>query len=419
MFIKIYNALIYLLYPLVIRGYINKRKEKGKEDLKRFNERIGRPKLKRPEGKLIWFHGASVGETLSMLPLISKLLQENPDVHAMITSGTITSAELMQKRLPDRAFHQYIPIDNPKFVEKFLTHWHPDVALWFESEFWPAMLGGIKQHKIPLILINGRISDKTFKHWKMCKPIIKELLSCFSLCLGQSEQDAQRLQTLGAPKVQCLGNIKYAGFNPPVDEEKKKDILNQIGNRPVWAVVSTHNDEELQIGKQLKLLKKEIPNILTIIAPRHPQRGPEIQQQLNDLGLKTALRTKNEKISPETEVYIADTIGEVGIWYEISPVVFIGGSLIPHGGQNFIEPCRFHDAVFVGPSTNNFTDAMNRASKAQAVIKIKDAADLLQNVSELLQNKKQLAKQQELAYKWATGEAQVLDGILEKVKGYL
>ena len=190
MFIKIYNILITVLYPIVISRYIKKRKQIGKEDVKRFNERQGRPKQSRPEGKLIWLHGASVGESVSMLPLIHKLLELFPDVNVMVTTGTTTSAEIMGKRLPERAFHQYIPIDNPIFTNRFIKYWRPDVALWFESEFWPAMLSSIKRKNIPLILINGRISNKTFKRWQQFDFVSKELLGCFTMCLGQSEEDA-------------------------------------------------------------------------------------------------------------------------------------------------------------------------------------------------------------------------------------
>lgn len=419
MYIEIYDKLVKTLYPYAIQPYINKRLKNGKEDVSRHNERLGKPQHQRPEGKLIWFHGASVGESLSMLPLIDKLLKENPDYNIMVTTGTVTSAELMSKRLPARAFHQYIPIDNPDFVKSFLQYWKPDMALWFESEFWPAMLGEIKKNKIPLILVNGRISDKTFGRWRLFSFVSKELLSCFTLCLGQSDEDVRRLNIIGAPKALCLGNLKYAGFNPPVDAAKKADIMTQIGQRTTWGVISTHNDEEVQIGKKIMEIKQQIPDLLTIIAPRHPQRGPEIQQQLNALGLKTALRTKQEKITPDTDIYIADTIGEVGIWYDIAPVIFIGGSLIPHGGQNFIEPCRFHDAVLVGPFMHNFTDAMNRAKKADAVIQIKNTEQLAQHVTKLLQDAAWLKERQEKAYNWATGEAKVLDGISDVIKEYL
>lgn len=419
MFIRIYNTLIRILYPLVIKRYIKKRQLNGKEDIKRFNERIGRPTMKRPDGKLIWLHGASVGESVSMLPLINKLLETYPDASVMVTTGTVTSADVMNKRLPERAFHQYVPIDNPSFVTRFIRHWHPDLALWFESDLWPALLSGIKRKNIPLILVNGRISNKSFKRWQQFDFISKELLGCFTFCLGQTEEDAYRLRILGAKDSMCLGNLKYAGINPPVDPEKLENIQKQIMDRPLWVVSSTHSDEELKIGKFLKRTIEQVPGLLTIIAPRHPNRGEEIQKQLNELGLKTALRSNDEKITKDTDVYIANTIGEVGLWYEISPIVFIGGSLIPHGGQNFIEPSRFRDAVIVGPHMHNFTDAMNRAKKADAVIQVNDVVELEENLLQLLNNKDLLEAKKSLAYNWATSEAKVLDGIVEKIKGYL
>lgn len=420
MFMRIYNTLISILYPLVISRYIKKRKENGKEDLKRFNERVGRPTMKRPEGKLIWMHGASVGESISMLPLISKLLEIYPDLNIMVTTGTLTSAELMAKRLPERAFHQYFPIDNPIFSTRFIRHWRPDLVLWFESEFWPGMLSSIRRKNIPLILVNGRISNKSFKRWQQFDFISKELLGCFTFCLGQSEEDAYRLRILGAKDSMCLGNIKYAGLPLPIDEDKKDEIKKQINNRTFWLASATHHDEEFKIARFHKKLAEKIPSLLTIIVPRHPQRGVEIKTRLEtELGLTVALRSAAEPITDSTEVYIADTIGELGMWYDLSDLVFIGGSLIPHGGQNFIEPSRVRDAVVVGPHMHNFTDAMNRAKKADAIIQVNDIIELKETVEQLLLNKDLLEAKKSLAYNWANAEGKVLDGILEKIKGYM
>lgn len=420
MFIGIYNGLVRVLYPIAIRRYIEKRKKLGKEDLKRFNERVGRPTMKRPEGRLIWLHGASVGESISMLPLINRLLEIYSDAHVMVTTGTTTSAEVMAKRLPERAFHQYLPIDNTAFTTRFVKYWQPNIALWFESEFWPAMLSSIKRRNIPLILINGRISNKTFKRWQQFEFVIKELLSCFTSCLGQSEEDAYRLRVLGAKDAICLGNLKYAGLPIPIDEQKRADIVKQIGDRTLWLVSSTHNDEEFKIGKYLKDLQNKHEGLLTLIAPRHPHRGVEIRDKLRDeYNFNVSLRSLGEKITEKTDIYIADTIGEMGIWYDISPIVFIGGSLIPHGGQNFMEPSRCRDAVIVGPHMHNFTDAMNRAKKSDAVIQVNDVIELIDMVDQLLTNKELLEAKRSLAYNWAMGEAKVLDGIVEKIQGYM
>lgn len=420
MIIRIYNTLIRILYPLVISRYIKKRKVNGKEDLKRFHERVGRPIIKRPEGKLIWFHGASVGESISMLPLIHKLLETYPEASVMVTTGTLTSAELMAKRLPERAFHQYIPIDHPTFTTRFIKHWRPDLVLWFESDLWPSMLSGIKRKNIPLILVNGRISNKSFKRWQQFDYVSKELLGCFSFCLGQSEEDAYRLRILGAKESACLGNLKYAGLPLPIDTQKRDEIKNQIGTRTIWLASATHNDEEFKLARLHKNLKSKFPDLLTLIAPRHPQRGEEIKAQINkELGLNVSLRSADEKITPQTDIYIANTIGELGMWYELSSIVFIGGSLIPHGGQNFIEPSRMRDAVIVGPHMHNFTEAMNRAKKADAVIQVNDVIELEEMIEQLLSNKELLEAKRSLAYNWATAEGKVLDGIIEKIKGYI
>jgi 3-deoxy-D-manno-octulosonic-acid transferase len=419
MFIKIYNTLITILYPLVIRSYVNKRKLRGKEDVNRFNERIGRPKLPRPEGKLIWLHGASVGESVSMLPLINTILETYPDTHVMVTTGTVTSADVMQKRLPERAFHQFIPIDNPRFTTRFVKYWHPDVALWFESEFWPAVLSSIKRKNIPLILINGRISNKTFKRWQQFDFICKELLDCFTFCLGQSEEDAYRLRVLGAQNTDCLGNLKYAGLPLPIDEKSKEEFLSAVGDRPLWLASSTHDDEEIRLAKVHQRLKEKFSNLLLVIAPRHPNRGEEIATKIKEMGLSVALRSKNEHLTSKTDVYIADTIGEMGLWYDVARIVFVGGSLVPHGGQNFIEPSRVRDAVLVGPHMHNFTDALSRAKKADAIMQVSDTLELQEQLEQLLENEALLEAKCSLAYNWATSESKVLDGIMDKIKAYL
>jgi len=409
-----------MMYPLALNRYIEKRKKNGKEDLKRFDERLGKAVLPRPKGKLIWMHGASVGESVSMLPLISKLLELYPDLHILVTTGTVTSAEIMAKRLPERAFHQYFPLEHPLYAARFIRHWKPDLVLWFESEFWPAMLSTIKKHNIPLILVNGRISNKSFRRWQQFEFAIRRILDCFTLCLGQSDEDTRRLQVLGAKKTASLGNLKYAGLPLPVDEAKKSLMQQQFAGRPIWLVSSSHDDEESKIGRFLKGLEEKVPHLLTVIAPRHPHRGVEIKEKLiNDYGLNVSLRSAGESITGNTDVYVADTIGELGIWYELINIVFIGGSLIPHGGQNFMEPSRYQCAVVVGPHMFNFTDAMNRARGANAVIEVNDVLELIDMVEKLLTNEALLKEKRDLAYQWATSEAKVLDGIVDAVKEYL
>ena len=204
----------------------------------------------------------------------------------------------------------------------------------------------------------------------------------------------------------------------PIEEKSKAELLKQFGKRPLWLASSTHDDEEIRIAKVHKKLKEKFPNLLTIIAPRHPNRGEDIAKEINKIGLTTALRSNKEKVTPETDIYVANTIGEMGLWYDLSKIVFIGGSLIPHGGQNFIEPSRVRDAVIVGPHMHNFTDAMNRAKRADAVMQVSDTDELYDLVAQLLENDSLLEAKASLAYNWAASESKVLDGIMDKVKAY-
>ncbi|MBO4294929.1 MAG: 3-deoxy-D-manno-octulosonic acid transferase [Alphaproteobacteria bacterium] len=420
MLLRLYKAVLAIMYPLALNRYIEKRKKNGKEDVARFHERLGKAVLPRPKGTLIWMHGASVGEAVSMLPLIKTLLQIYPDLHILVTTGTVTSADIMAKRLPDRAFHQYFPLEHPLYAARFIRHWKPNLVLWFESEFWPCMLSTIKKRNTPLILINGRISNKSFRRWQQFEFAIHPILDCFTLCLGQSDEDTRRLQALGAKNTASLGNLKYAGLPLPVDEKKKALLAEQLNNRPKWLVSSTHDDEESKIGRFLKDLEAKVPNLITVIVPRHPERGVEIKEKLaHDYGLKVALRSQNEPIEKETEVYVADTIGELGIFYELINIVFVGGSLISHGGQNFMEPSRYRDATIVGPHMFNFSDAMNRARKANAVMEVNDVLELMDIVQKLLTSPEFLEEKRTLAYNWATSEAKVLNGIVEKIKDYI
>lgn len=419
MVIGIYKVLITLAFPFLKLTYIRKRKKAKKEHSTRFNERLGNYKTPRPEGKLYWLHGASVGESVSMLPLIDKLLRENPDLSILVTTGTLTSAEIMAKRLPKRAFHQFIPFDVPAFAQKLIKHFKPDAVLWFESEFWPSLLSEVKKAKIPLILVNGRISDKSFETWKKFKFVSKEILSCFSLCLGQSEQDKNRLILLGAPKVACVGNLKFAGMPLPVDQNKLNVLKQQIGERKVFLLSSTHNDEEERFALYLPWLKENIQNVLTIVAPRHPNRGDDITRMYRCRNFNVAQRSREEDITPETDIYVADTIGEMGLWYALSAVSFVGGSIISHGGQNFMEAARDKNAVIVGPNMQNFAEIMNRARFDDAVWQVNSAEDVVEETITLFRNPELLAERQQKAYQWTVKEEAVLDGIVNALKKVL
>lgn len=419
MFIGVYRILMTIIFPILRVTYINKRIKIGKESRARFNERVGKYVKKRPEGKLYWFHGASVGEAVSMLPLIDKLLKEDENLSILVTTGTITSAEIMEKRLPKRAMHQFISFDVPRFANNFIKHFKPDAVLWFESELWPAHLSEIKKNNIPLILVNGRISDTSYNNWKKMKFMAKELLGCFSFCLGQSEQDKKRLQFLGAKNVDCFGNLKFAGMPLPIDEVKFNEIKNAIGNKKVFLISSTHSNEEEQIANYLKELYRFVDDVLVIVAPRHPNRGGEIVQKFKNNGFEVSQRSKGEDIKANTDVYVADTIGEMGMWYKVADICFVGGSLIKHGGQNFVEPARDRTAVIVGPHMHNFNEMMNKARINRAIIQVGSAVDVVEEVIKLYKETDYLKEYQNNAYNWAMLEAKVLDGISGMLKRVL
>lgn len=419
MVIGIYKTLMTLAFPILKVTYIKKRQKAKKEHPTRFNERLGNYKVPRPQGKLYWMHGASVGESVSMLPLIDKLLKEDPELSILVTTGTLTSAEIMAKRLPKRAFHQFIPFDVPAFAQKLIKHFKPDAVLWFESELWPSLLSEIKKAKIPLVLVNGRISDKSFETWKKFKFVSKELLGYFSLCLGQSEQDKNRLILLGAPKADCVGNLKFAGMPLPVDENKMNVLKEQIGDRPVFLLSSTHNDEEERFALYLPWLKDNVNRVLTIVAPRHPNRGDDIVRMYRSRNFNVAQRSREEDITPETDIYVADTIGEMGLWYALSAISFIGGSLIPHGGQNFMEAARDKNAVLVGPNMQNFVEMMNRARFYDAVYQVGSVEDAVEEVITLFRDENLLRERQQKAYLWTQKEEAVLDGIVNALKRVL
>ena len=419
MVIGIYKALMALAFPILKVTYIRKRKKERKEHPTSFNERLGNYKVPRPQGKLYWMHGASVGESVSMLPLIDKLLKEDPELSILVTTGTLTSAEIMAKRLPKRAFHQFIPFDVPAFAQKLIKHFKPDAVLCFESELWPSLLSEIKKAKIPLVLVNGRVSNKSFETWKKFKFVSKELLGYFSLCLGQSEQDKNRLILLGAPKADCVGNLKFAGMPLPIDENKLNVLKEQIGDRPVFLLSSTHNDEEERFALYLPWFKDNVDRVLTIVVPRHPNRGDDIVRMYRCRHFNVAQRSREEDITPETDIYVADTIGEMGLWYALSAISFIGGSLIPHGGQNFMEAARDKNAVLVGPNMQNFVEMMNRARFYDAVYQVDSAEDAVEEAITLFRDENLLRERQEKAYLWTQKEEAVLDGIVNALKRVL
>jgi 3-deoxy-D-manno-octulosonic-acid transferase len=352
--------------------FLRQRALRGKEDTARMRERLGYASVDRPEGPLIWIHGASVGEGVAALPLVDAFLKSGHTV--LVTTGTVTSAKLMAERLPGRAIHQYAPVDTPAAAKRFLAHWRPDAALFVESELWPNLLYRAGAQGVKLALVNGRMSERSFRGWRRAPRVAAALLSLFDICLAQDSQTANRLSLLGAPRVEVTGSLKADAPPLPADEGKLAVLKQAVGNRPILLASSTHPGEDETILPAQDRLRADFPDLLTIIAPRHPERGADIAMLC---GARPVVRRSEGHVpTSDTQVYVADTIGELGLLYRLSPFAFIGGSLIPHGGQNPLEPARLGCAVLTGPHTENFTQAYNAILSAQGAGRVASAADI-------------------------------------------
>ena len=414
----LYRGFTTLALPL-IRLYLARRRAQGKEDAARFPERLGCAGRTRPQGPLIWLHAASVGEALSILRLTERVLADYREVNMLVTTGTVTSARLLAERLPPRAIHQYVPVDRPAWARRFLDHWRPDIALWVESEFWPNLINETQARAITMILLNGRMSLRSFAAWRRWPGLIRPLLGGFALCLAQDEDEAKRLRALGAPSVKAPGNLKFASGPLPVDEEEAGRLAHSIGARPIWLAASTHAGEEEIVVEAHRRIAPAHPGLLTVIVPRHPNRGPQVAAALERAGVKGALRSRNDAIAPETEVYIADTLGELGLFYRLCPVAFIGGSLIPHGGQNLLEPARLDCAVVHGPHMENFRAVVAEMTDAGASIEAGNAQDIAEAVASLLDDTALRAERVEAARRIATAKDGVIDAVMEELGPFI
>ncbi len=344
------------------------RLRRGEEQADRLKERRGVTDVPRPDAPMIWIHAASVGEMLAIMPVAEHLSDNGFAI--LVTSGTVTSARLAEQRLPLDAIHQFVPHDAPRFVTRFLDHWRPDLALFAESDLWPNLITAAAERNIPLILVNGRLSERSFSRWRRAPRTIAALLRSFDLCLVQSVEDAERYGALGAPRITTTGNLKLDAPAPPARDDAVAAMRKAVRHRPVIAAASTHPGEEAMVMDVHRALKPSFPGLMTFIAPRHPERGPGILDLARAGGLNAVARSRGHLPDAGTDIYVADTIGELGLIYRIAPIVFMGGSLVRHGGQNPVEPAKLGAAVLHGPHVSNFADiyaALDRAGGAVAV----------------------------------------------------
>jgi 3-deoxy-D-manno-octulosonic-acid transferase len=388
---------------------LRQRARRGKEDETRMAEKLGHASVARPDGTLAWIHGASVGECVAALPLVDALLKSNRAV--LVTSGTVTSGQLMAQRLPGRAIHQYAPLDTPAATRRFLDYWKPSAALFVDSEIWPNILRGAHARGIRLAMVNGRMSERSFSGWRRAPRVAAALLSLFDVCLAQDAATARRLTKLGAPRVTITGSLKADAPPLPADAEKLNALRAAIGNRPVLLAASTHPGEDETILPAQDILRREFADLLTIIAPRHPERGADIAMLC---GTRSSVRRSQGQIpAAGTEVYVADTIGELGLLYRLAPFAFIGGSLIPHGGQNPLEAARLGSAVLAGTHTENFVQEYNAIFAAQGAGRVSSAPQIAAMAKRFIANPAEAKTMGEAAAQAAA----MLGGAVEKTLG--
>jgi 3-deoxy-D-manno-octulosonic-acid transferase len=369
-----------------LRLLLRRRLRRGKEIAGRIAERRGIDATPRPAGTLLWLHAASVGETVSILPVLTVLATQAPALTVLLTTGTVTSARLLARRLDagleERVLHRFVPLDVPAWVARFLDHWRPDAAGFVESELWPNLLFACRRRGIPAMLVNARMSARSLAGWQRVPGLSRAVLGCFTHVQARSPTDATRLEALGASAVSAPGDLKFAAPVLPADPAELERLRTVLAGRPVWLAASTHPGEEAAIFATHRFLAPAYPGLLTILVPRHPERGPAIAATVGDVPLH---RRSLGATPPEQGVWLADTLGELGLWYRLAGIAFVGRSLVlPGGGQNPLEAARLGCAVAVGPHVENFLDAAQVLEAAGALTGVADASALTAWVAAML-----------------------------------
>jgi 3-deoxy-D-manno-octulosonic-acid transferase len=416
--LKTYRTLTSLARPLA-PVILRLRQRRGKEDPSRLPERLGLPSAARPAGRLVWFHAASVGETLSILPLMSALAEERHSLSFLLTTGTVTSAKLAAQRLGPRALHQYLPLDVPQFVRGFLDHWRPDLAVFTESEIWPNLILESSARGIPLALVNARMTRESFRRWRRNLGVALPLFGRFSLVLAQNEALARRFKQLGAAEAIAGGNLKIDTPPPPVDPLELERLKPAVEGRPLLVAACTHEGEDAIVAEAHRELRRRFPDLITIIVPRHPERGAAIVELLQSQGIATARRALGELPTRTSEAYVADTLGELGMLYQLAPVAFIGGSLVDRGGHNPIEAVRQGAMVMTGPHLQNFTDTYNALFSYKAAIVVRSASELANAAAALLADPDELGRMRERAGAALAGQSGALPRTVEALLRHL
>lgn len=372
-----YRLLTRLLEPLAPR-LLDARVRKDKEDPARVDERLGLPGMSRPDGPLVWIHGVSVGEALSILPLAERIRKDRPDVTVLVTTGTLTSAQVLTTRLPPGVIHQFAPVDAPGAVAAFLDHWRPDIGVFVESELWPNLLTAARRRGVPLALVSARITDRTAEGWRKAPRMARALMAGFTHVWPQDQDSADRLTALGA-RVDGQVNLKLSGEPLPYDQGEFARLSALIDDRPVVVAASTHEHEEMAIVGALDHLADRL---FLIVAPRHPERGDAVAEGLTRDGYRFARRSQGQAICDKTDIYLADTLGELGLFLRLADVVVMGGSFAPAlgggsvGGHNPLEPARLAKPIVAGPDASNWQSVTRMLKQAGGLVSVLSPAEL-------------------------------------------
>ena len=416
--VHLYRTGANLIAPLAYRKVFDKLRAQGVSEA-RLPERMGKATKPRPNGDLLWFHAASVGESVSILRLVEYLGTAHSKLNFLITSGTATSAEVVAKRLPPRTIHQFAPLDSNKAMGRFLAHWNPSAAVFVESELWPQMISRTAALDVPMALVNARISDRSAKNWTRLASSARYLLSHFSMIHCQDERTVEHLRHLGLEHAKKGVNLKSLAGPLPFDAAVWDELKVQNADRPIWLAASTHpGEEEIALAAQKSLLAQN-PKTLLFLVPRHPERGDEVERLIATKGFSAARRSRKEPITPETQIYLADTLGEMGLWYALNPITALFGSFSDVGGHNPYEPAYAGSAVLYGPNYANFEPTYSDLKQAGAGIEVANQAELAGKIQELLTSPEALSNIRRKARNFAKAQDNGLESFAEALSNAL
>lgn len=408
-FLKTYDILYFLIFP-ISKFYRNLNT----------TEKYGFPLKPKPKNKkIVWFHGASMGESLCGLVVLKAIAKKYPNIFFVFTTCTETSGKILRENLPENAYYQPVPWDYSRYVNRFLNHWTPSIAFFIEADYWPNLILQTANQKIPMVLLNGRVSEKSLKRWGLLLGLFKRMIGSFAYIFPQNLKNLEIFQKLGSNNIAYLGNLKYS--SPPLayNLTQLKSLKQMCKNRILWCAASTREGEEAIVAYTHRVLKNKVDNLLTILIPRHPERREKIIENLKKEKLKVAIRSKGEEVQKDTDIYLVDTIGEMGLFYELSPIVFVGGTLVPIGGHNPLEPAHFKCAIMAGPHTFNNKQIFDEMTDGKAIETIRNKDEMVKTLDLLLTNTAKRSELSQNAYDLVHHHSKTVDKILENIEPLL